>query len=192
MFVDKNGTTVLDDNDFYPWGGVIPGVGTTTSSNHFKFTGKERDAESGLDYFGARYYANVTGRFTSPDWMVGATTVPYAEFGDPQSLNLYAYVRNSPIVRIDADGHNIAGWEGANANKVGGITDVDYDIEAEIGLSGGAYTEHSYGPNENQVNQGQTNNAQSQQQEPQQAWNNQKQLSLTLRGVSVTGQYGFG
>ncbi len=33
----------------------------------YKFTGKERDAESGLDYFGARYYASSMGRFMSPD-----------------------------------------------------------------------------------------------------------------------------
>jgi len=44
----------------------------------------------------------------SPDWAAKPTTVPYAVFGDPQSLNLYAYVRNSPIVRIDADGHTNA------------------------------------------------------------------------------------
>ncbi len=106
VFADKNGT-VLDDNDFYPWGGVVPGVGTTTSNNHYKFTGKERDTESQLDYFGARYYANITGRFMSPDWAAKPTSVPYAEFGDPQSLNLYSYVRNSPIVRVDADGHGL-------------------------------------------------------------------------------------
>ncbi|MHB8889968.1 MAG: RHS repeat-associated core domain-containing protein [Acidobacteriaceae bacterium] len=36
--------------------------------SHFRFTGKERDAESGLDYFGARYYSSAMGRFMSPDW----------------------------------------------------------------------------------------------------------------------------
>jgi RHS repeat-associated protein len=105
IFADKSGT-VLDDNDFYPWGGVVPGVGSTTSNNHYKFTGKERDTESGLDYFGARYYTNATGRFMSPDWAVGPIQIPYAEFGDPQSLNLYSYVRNSPVVRVDPDGHD--------------------------------------------------------------------------------------
>jgi RHS repeat-associated protein len=107
MFVDQAGASnsILDDNDFYPWGGVVPGVGKTTSNNHYKFTGKERDTESGLDYFGARYYTNATGRFMSPDWAAKPTSVPYADFGDPQSLNLYSYVRNSPIVRVDADGH---------------------------------------------------------------------------------------
>ncbi len=70
-----------------------------------QFTGKERDAESGLDYFGARYYGSALGRFTSPDWSAKPMPVPYAALGDPQSLNLYAYVRNNPLSRADADGH---------------------------------------------------------------------------------------
>jgi RHS repeat-associated protein len=115
MFVDKAGTTaaILDDNDFYPWGGVVPGLGKSTSNNTVKFTGQYRDTESQLDYFGARYYANVTGRFMSPDWDGKPTTVPYADFGDPQSLNLYSYVRNSPIVRVDAHGHDFNYYPGA-------------------------------------------------------------------------------
>jgi RHS repeat-associated protein len=68
-------------------------------------TGKERDTESGNDYFGARYYASSMGRFMSPDWSAKASPVPYATFGDPQSLNLYAYMRNNPLGGADADGH---------------------------------------------------------------------------------------
>jgi RHS repeat-associated protein len=111
MFVDKAGTTaaILDDNDFYPWGGLVPGVGKTTSNNHYKMTGKERDTESGLDYYGARYYGSSMGRFMSPDWAAKPATVPYAEFGDPQSLNLYSFTRNSPIIRVDGDGHDANG-----------------------------------------------------------------------------------
>lgn len=71
----------------------------------YKFTGKERDAESGLDNFGARYNSSQYGRFMTPDWAAKPTTVPYAEFGDPQSLNLYSYVRNNPLTRFDSDGH---------------------------------------------------------------------------------------
>jgi hypothetical protein len=41
----------------------------------------------------------------SPDWAAAPTTVPYAKFGDPQSLNLYSYVENGPINLVDADGH---------------------------------------------------------------------------------------
>jgi len=58
-------------------------------------TGKERDAESGLDDFDARYYSSSLGRFVTPDWAAKPTAVPYAEFGNPQSLNLYGYVHNN-------------------------------------------------------------------------------------------------
>jgi RHS repeat-associated protein len=70
-----------------------------------RFTGKERDAESGNDYFEARYYSSAMGRFMSPDWAAQEEPVPYANLDDPQSLNLYAYVENNPLARADADGH---------------------------------------------------------------------------------------
>ena len=69
------------------------------------FTGKERDAESGNDYFMARYYNSATGRFLSPDWSAKVSPVPYAKLDDPQTLNLYAYVGNNPLAGIDVDGH---------------------------------------------------------------------------------------
>ena len=68
-------------------------------------TGKERDSESGLDYFGARHYASGLGRFMIADWKAKPTSVPFADFGDPQSLNLYSYVRNTPTSLYDPDGH---------------------------------------------------------------------------------------
>jgi len=90
-------------------------------------TGKERDAESGNDYFGARYYSSAMGRFMSPDWSAKEDPVPYAELDDPQSLNLYAYVQNNPLIRFDKDGHDFiilndskgAEGEGHNASLVG-------------------------------------------------------------------------
>jgi len=75
------------------------------SNNRYKFTGKERDAESGLDYFGARYYASNMGRWMSPDWSAKEDPVPYAKLDDPQTLNLYGYVRNNPLSMADPDGH---------------------------------------------------------------------------------------
>ena len=45
------------------------------------------------------------GRFMSPDWAAKEEPVPYATFDDPQSLNLYSYVRNNPLSRADKDGH---------------------------------------------------------------------------------------
>ena len=56
-------------------------------SAHTHFTGKERDAESGLDNFGARYMASTMGRFMSAD----PFTVTPGRVVDPQQLNLYAY-----------------------------------------------------------------------------------------------------
>jgi RHS repeat-associated protein len=66
------------------------------------FTGKERDAESGNDYFEARYYGSSMGRFMSPD-------EPFADFdpNNPQSWNLYGYVRNNPLTNTDPDGNSV-------------------------------------------------------------------------------------
>jgi RHS repeat-associated protein len=64
-----------------------------------KFTAKERDAESGLDYFGARYYGSALGRFTSAD----PKLIPDA-FDNPQSWNKYAYTGNNPLRYTDPDG----------------------------------------------------------------------------------------
>jgi RHS repeat-associated protein len=69
------------------------------------FTGKQRDTESGLDAFGARYYGSNFGRFMTPDWAEKPIDVPYANFGNPQSLNLYSYVNNNPTTIRDPDGH---------------------------------------------------------------------------------------
>ena len=93
----------LSESLFFPYGGEQQVL--TGDANTYKFTCKERDPESGLDDFGARYYASNLGRFMSPDWDAKPTAVPYASFGDPQTLNLYAYVENAPLNRVDADGH---------------------------------------------------------------------------------------
>ena len=72
-------------------------------------SGKERDVETGNDYFGFRYLASAQGRFTSPDWggpLDKPDPVPWAEHENPQSLNLYSYVRNNPITFGDDDGHD--------------------------------------------------------------------------------------
>ena len=64
-----------------------------------QFAGKERDAETGLDYFGARYMSSAQGRFTSPD-------APFADRfpANPHSWNLYSYTRNNPLKFVDPTG----------------------------------------------------------------------------------------
>jgi RHS repeat-associated protein len=83
-----------------------------------RYTGKERDSESGNDYFGARYFASNMGRFTSPDWSAEEEPVPYAKLGNPQTLNLYAYVGNNPMSRADIDGHTDEAWLEEHAPQV--------------------------------------------------------------------------
>jgi RHS repeat-associated protein len=101
---------VLPDGDMFetctslPFGDdqICSGSGDP-SPNHF--TGKQRDTESNLDYFGARHYISAMGRFMQPDWEDRPTDVPYAALRDPQSLNLYGYVRNDPVSQADEEGH---------------------------------------------------------------------------------------
>jgi RHS repeat-associated protein len=70
-----------------------------------RYTGKERDGESGNDYFGARYYASTMGRFMSPDWSSNPISIPFARLDNPQTLNRYSYVNNNPLNHFDPYGH---------------------------------------------------------------------------------------
>jgi RHS repeat-associated protein len=69
-----------------------------------RITGKKRDTETGLDYFGARYYGSNMGRFVSVDKVI----VTPARLEDPQRLNLYGYGRNNPLAYVDTNGEDIA------------------------------------------------------------------------------------
>jgi RHS repeat-associated protein len=90
------------------------------------FTGKERDAESGNDYFEARYYSSAMGRFLSPDWSAQGEPVPYASLDDPQTLNLYTYVRNNPLTSVDPDGHAFCpGWCDPNGQAYQTQSEID-------------------------------------------------------------------
>ena len=91
-----------------------------------KSSGKERDGETGLDYFGARYFSGAQGRFTSPD-------APFADqfVEDPQSWNLYAYVRNNPVVLTDPDGRAVNFLAAAGAGIVGFGVDVGFQVFGE-------------------------------------------------------------
>jgi len=84
-----------EESDYFPYGGEIPISGS--DSNHYKFTGKERDSESGLDDFPARYFTSSMGRWMTPDLMGG-------HLENPQSLNKYAYALNNPVSITDPSG----------------------------------------------------------------------------------------
>ncbi len=89
-----------------PFGEMVPQNNTVfLGATEQHFTGKERDTESGNDYFLARYYNSATGRFLSPDWSAKVQPVPYAKLDNPQTLNLYGYMQNNPLGGVDQDGH---------------------------------------------------------------------------------------
>jgi RHS repeat-associated protein len=87
---------ILDQSDFYPFGGER--VLSASSGNTYKFTSKERDSESNLDNFGARYDSSILGRFMSTDHG------PFV-WRDPQTLNRYIYTRNNPLKYVDPSGN---------------------------------------------------------------------------------------
>ena len=110
-----------------------------TPTEHL-FTGKERDSESGNDYFGARYYTSSIGRMMSPD--SGVDQHPE----DPQSWNLYSYVRNNPLNSVDPSGEftcdskTVSATQCANAHasddKAGAALDK---IKAKYGADSSQY-----------------------------------------------------
>src|SRR2546425_1252462 len=90
--------TVCFDSDYTPFGYELPASGVTvTCPQNYKYTGYERDRETGLDYAIFRYYNTRTGRFMSPDPLSGSAS-------NPQSLNRYSYVLNDPCSLVDPFG----------------------------------------------------------------------------------------
>src|SRR5579859_2096183 len=109
--VTKVDGSIFASLDYLPFGEQTGGSTVTTH----KFTGKERDGETGNDYFGARYYASTLGRFTIADWSKNPVPVPFAKMSNPQSMNLYAYMENNPTSGVDADGHGDPTQSGTNS-----------------------------------------------------------------------------
>jgi RHS repeat-associated protein len=114
IIIDKTGALAnVTRHDYLPFGEELfadTGLRTTTQGytsagsiaadgSRQKFTSKERDNETGLDYFGARYYASTQGRFTSTDPLL-STGYP----GSPQTWNRYSYTLNNPLRLIDPTG----------------------------------------------------------------------------------------
>ncbi|MCC6744908.1 MAG: RHS repeat-associated core domain-containing protein, partial [Acidobacteria bacterium] len=114
---DENGA--VSRHDYKPFGEELTetenrtaalGYGTVDGVRQ-KFTSKERDSETGLDNFGARYYRSGQGRFVSCD----PKPVTVECFLNPQRWNLFGYVNNNPLVAIDLDG---ADGKGKGGDKV--------------------------------------------------------------------------
>ena len=94
------------------------------------FMGKEHDAESDLENFGARYYNSRYARFVTPDWSSVPAPIPYADLTNPQSLNQYVIVADDPSSFADLDGHEpgtnegCTAREGAEKSCTGGFVDT--------------------------------------------------------------------
>jgi RHS repeat-associated protein len=94
--------SILDDSDFYPFG--VERVVTSSSGNRYKFTGKERDSESGLDHFQFRNLASTMGRWMSPD----PINLTAKRLVNPaNTLNKYIYGGNNPLLYTDPTGQDI-------------------------------------------------------------------------------------
>ncbi len=107
-------------------------------SHRVGFTGKERDTETGLDYFGARFYSSIEGRFVSVDPLLDS-----ANPADPQTWSRYAYARNSPLRFVDPNGEDFfdavggfgRGVVGGAASAVSGAIDaVSSPIQTAKGI----------------------------------------------------------
>ncbi len=95
IITNSSGSKV-EDLFYYPYGERLTDSGSVNVRH--KFTGQEWDAETGLYYYGARYYDPKLARFISADTIV-------QDFADPQTLNRYSYTRNNPIIYTDPSGH---------------------------------------------------------------------------------------
>ena len=112
MTFDKTGSLAnTKRHDYLPFGEELaaytgartPTQGYVADSVRQKFTSKERDIETALDYFGARYYASRMGRLTSTDPIYFQAMMAI----DPQRFNLYAYARNNPLKYEDPTGERL-------------------------------------------------------------------------------------
>jgi RHS repeat-associated protein len=132
VITDSTGT-VVGQRANYPYGETWYETGATTK---IKFTSYERDSESGNDFALARYYVNRLGRFNAPDPLGGSIS-------NPQSLNRYAYVLNSPVSLTDPLGLTTCDQNGNNCYDSVTVTadgGVSLPVGSSISLPGGGNT----------------------------------------------------
>ncbi|HWY53314.1 MAG TPA: RHS repeat-associated core domain-containing protein [Terriglobales bacterium] len=124
-----NGVGKWDYYEYYPFGNQVPIAWNPPNDpyNVYKFTGKERDTESGLDNFGARYDSSSLGRFMSPDpENAGAVN------SDPQSWNAYTYALNNPINNVDPNGLLTIACISSDPRSTAGLSCVWYLNDADF------------------------------------------------------------
>lgn len=122
VIADANGN-IQAESDYYGWGGELP-INSSLSFSH-KFTGKERDQETGLDHMGSRYYMNSVGRFMRPDPL----SLEMHRLGDPQQLNLYMYGRENPLKFTDPTGLDIT-CDGTRCNDY--LANLQKDVSVTL------------------------------------------------------------
>ncbi len=105
---------VIDRADYKPFGEFKQHI--AGSNEGYFFTDQYNDSESGLYYYGARYYNPMVGRFISPDWIVPGGT-------NTQAFNRYAYVLNNPLNFIDPSGNAPGAYNGFNQFTLGSSSD---------------------------------------------------------------------
>jgi RHS repeat-associated protein len=108
--VTNQGGQVVERVRYRPFGEALQD--STVAASRHKFTGQEFDAETGLYFYGARYYDPHLGRFISPDSVVADPT-------EPQLMNRYAYVRNNPLKYTDPTGHVVVADDMALVYMIG-------------------------------------------------------------------------
>lgn len=121
VVTDSLGSTIENESDYYPYGGERV-IANSLTDEWYKFTGKERDSESGLDNFEARYFGSSMGRFMSPDPDQDSGS---DNMGDPQMWNGYAYVDNNPLSRNDPSGRTVSICD-TNGQYCQAVSDEDY------------------------------------------------------------------
>jgi RHS repeat-associated protein len=96
---------LVNEKLYYPFGEFWTGYALPNLGLHQEFA-QLPDYDPETDQYNtlARHYS-PSGRWMSPDWSAKPQPVPYANFENPQSLNLYAYVQNNPLTGTDPNGH---------------------------------------------------------------------------------------
>jgi len=131
VVTDVNGAK-LYDSKYLPYGDEITGTTSPGSDNAHKFTGHERDLESGTDYMGARYFQSSLERFMSPDPSTESITS-----SRPTSWNRYEYVRNNPVKSFDATGRAPTDIHQGTSELILWIVGFDLDFARSVAWENG-------------------------------------------------------